>query len=136
MSVGNVSAVTGVASANSPQKASSTSVPSTVNYNQFLQLLVAELKNQDPTNPTDPTQFMSQLASFSSVEQQVRTNSTLESLLSSQATSLLGRTVTSSDGSVSGTVASLQTGNGGTLTATLSGGGAVVIAPGVRVSSQ
>lgn len=39
--------------------------------NQFLQLLVAQIKNQDPTNPTDATTFVTQLAQFSSLEQLV-----------------------------------------------------------------
>ena len=38
---------------------------------QFLQLLVAQLKNQDPTSPSDPTQFIGELAQFSQVEQGV-----------------------------------------------------------------
>lgn len=89
----------------------STGTDGTLDYNEFLQLLVAQLQNQDPTNPTDPTQFVSQLASFSSVEQQVNTNSKLNSLLTetsiSQAATLIGQTVTSSDGTVSGQVASI-----------------------------
>ena len=48
---------------------STASANNTLDYNNFLQLLVAQLKNQDPTNPSDPTAFVSQLASFSSVEQ-------------------------------------------------------------------
>ena len=39
------------------------------NENTFLQLLVAQIKNQDPTNPTDSVQFLSQLAQFSQLEQ-------------------------------------------------------------------
>jgi len=35
----------------------------------FLQLLVAQLQNQDPLNPTDSTQFVSQLAQFTELEQ-------------------------------------------------------------------
>lgn len=37
--------------------------------NDFMTLLVAQLKNQDPTNPMDPTQFVSQLTQFNSLEQ-------------------------------------------------------------------
>jgi flagellar basal-body rod modification protein FlgD len=39
------------------------------NTDMFLQLLVAQIKNQDPLNPTDGTQFVSQLAQFSELEQ-------------------------------------------------------------------
>jgi len=39
----------------------------------FLQLLVAQLKNQDPLNPTDGTQFVTQLAQFQQLEQSVNT---------------------------------------------------------------
>jgi flagellar basal-body rod modification protein FlgD len=40
-----------------------------VTENMFLQLLVAQLQNQDPTNPADSTQFVSQLAQFQTMEQ-------------------------------------------------------------------
>jgi flagellar basal-body rod modification protein FlgD len=43
----------------------------------FLQLLVAQIKNQDPLNPTDGTQFLSQLAQFSRLEQQLQMNAQL-----------------------------------------------------------
>jgi flagellar basal-body rod modification protein FlgD len=39
------------------------------NENTFLQLLVAQIQNQDPTAPVDSTTFLTQLASFSSLEQ-------------------------------------------------------------------
>ena len=39
------------------------------NEQTFLQLLVAQIKNQDPTNPTDSIQFVTQLAQFSQLEQ-------------------------------------------------------------------
>src|SRR5262245_65056160 len=81
-----------------------------IDYNTFLQLMIAEMKYQDPTNPTDTSQYMSQFAQFSTVEQGIQTNNKLDSLLSSQALaqadSLIGRTATSSDGSVSGKIAS------------------------------
>ena len=90
-------------SSNTPSTNNVAAQSATVNYNQFLQLLVAELQNQDPTSPTDPTQYMSQLASFSSVEQQIQTNSKLDNMLTSsaltQAESMIGQTITSPDGS-------------------------------------
>jgi len=48
--------------------------------NQFLTLLVAQLQNQDPMQPTDPTQFVAQLAQFSTVEQLVQSNTSLTSI--------------------------------------------------------
>jgi flagellar basal-body rod modification protein FlgD len=45
----------------------------------FLQLLVAQLQNQDPLNPTDSTQFVSQLAQFSELEQVMAIRSDIES---------------------------------------------------------
>ncbi|MFY9643287.1 MAG: flagellar hook assembly protein FlgD [Rhodomicrobium sp.] len=116
---------------------STTGTNGTLDYNEFLQLLVAQLQNQDPTNPTDPTTFVSQLASFSGVEQQVNTNSLLSSLLTqsaiSQAGSLVGQTITSADGSVSGQVASIQITSSGSQ-ATLSNGQTVSLGSGVQIS--
>ena len=51
--------------------AASAPSPDAVNENQFLQLLVAQIQHQDPTNPTDSTTFVTQLAQFSSLEQLV-----------------------------------------------------------------
>jgi flagellar basal-body rod modification protein FlgD len=51
---------------------------------QFLQLLVAQMRNQDPINPLDGTEFASQLAQFNSVEQLIDVNSGLQSLKNSQ----------------------------------------------------
>jgi flagellar basal-body rod modification protein FlgD len=76
--------------------------------NQFLTLLTAELQNQDPTQPTDPTQFVAQLAQFSTVEQLVQGNTTLSTIsqaLSSQSlgqyASMIGDTVNATVSSVS-----------------------------------
>lgn len=49
-------------------------------FNTFLQMLTAQLKNQDPLNPMEGTEFAVQLATFSGVEQQTRTNQLLEQL--------------------------------------------------------
>ncbi|MDK3016729.1 flagellar hook assembly protein FlgD [Pseudodonghicola flavimaris] len=49
-------------------------------YTRFLTLLTAQIENQDPLAPMDSTQFVSQLAQLSQVEQSVKTNSNLETL--------------------------------------------------------
>jgi len=109
----------------------------TVDYNAFLTLLVTQLKNQDPTAPTDATAFMSQLASFSNVEQSVQMNSKMDELLSisqlGQAGSLIGRTATSSDGKTSGVIASVRIDSQGTI-ATLDGGETINMASGLTLS--
>src|SRR3954454_1564136 len=65
--------------------------------NTFLQLLVAQLKYQNPLSPTDPTQFMSQTAQFTEVEklQSIAEQSTqmLASQRSSEATGMLGQQI-------------------------------------------
>ena len=130
------SAVSAPSTAAATAAAASTSA--TANYNEFLQLMVAELKNQDPTNPTDPTQFLSQLASFSSVEQQLNTNTKLDTMLTSQALSqadaALGRTLTSSDGTTKGVVTSVTIGTSGSLTAVLADGTTLPLGGGETLS--
>jgi flagellar basal-body rod modification protein FlgD len=69
----------------------------TLGKDDFLQLLVAQLQNQDPTQPTDSTAFVSQLAQFSALEQQTDTNQTMTGLAATtainQGIDLLGRNV-------------------------------------------
>ncbi|MBT4932986.1 MAG: flagellar biosynthesis protein FlgD [Rhodospirillaceae bacterium] len=55
--------------------------------NQFLNLLVTQLKNQDPLDPMDANEFTSQLVQFASVEQQIYQNANLEKLLNVTQTS-------------------------------------------------
>ena len=65
---------------------------------QFLNLLVTQLKNQDPTNPMDSNQMTAELAQFSQLEQLENLSSQFSSVLSttqkSYANSLVGKTVT------------------------------------------
>ncbi len=124
---------------NAQSASAAATASTTVDYNSFLQLMIQEMKNQDPTSPSDPTQYMSQLASFSSVEQEVNTNNKLDSLLTtsslSQAESVIGKTVSSSDGKTSGTVASVLLGTGGTATATLTNGSTLALGSGVTIGN-
>ena len=63
----------------------------------FLKILMAQMTNQDPTSPMDNTQFIAQMAQFSSLEQMTNMSTNFEKLASmvssSEAQSLLGRTV-------------------------------------------
>ncbi|MBA9063334.1 MULTISPECIES: flagellar hook assembly protein FlgD [Methylobacterium] len=103
---------TNPSTANVAARTASAAKPSTLNYDTFLRLLMAQMKNQDPTAPMKSTDYMGQLATFSQVEQSVNMNSKLDALLTSsslsQASNLIGHTVTSADGSVTGTVTSAR----------------------------
>jgi flagellar basal-body rod modification protein FlgD len=107
-----------------------------VDYDSFLKLLIAQMKNQDPTQPMDSTQYVAQLATFSQVEQTVQSNTKLDQILQSsalsQADSVIGRSITSADGSVTGTVAEVRLASSG-LIAILGDGTEVPVGPGVTV---
>lgn len=66
------------------------------NAQTFLQLLVAQLQNQDPTNPTDPTAFMTEIAQLTSVESQTSLSAEEQTVA---ADSMIGLTVTGTDSS-------------------------------------
>jgi flagellar basal-body rod modification protein FlgD len=130
--------VTGTTASSTGATASQTATAAapTVDYNAFLRLLIAQIRNQDPTKPMDSTQYMAQLASFSSVEQAVQTNAKLDALTTnamlSQADAVIGRTLTSADGAISGRVASVTLTKSGVM-ATLEGGAQMLVADGVQV---
>src|SRR5882757_3886820 len=56
------------------------------NFQTFLTLLTTQLKNQDPLTPLDTNQFTQQLVQFASVEQELKTNDQLTTLVSLQQT--------------------------------------------------
>lgn len=60
----------------------------------FLKMLVTQLKNQDPLKPMDDTAFVAQMAQFSSLEQMQNMNS---ATLATQANGMIGKTVTWTD---------------------------------------
>ncbi len=57
-------------------------------YDSFLKLLTTQLQHQDPTSPMDSNQFISQLVAFAGVEQQINSNSNLETLIGLQNNNL------------------------------------------------
>src|SRR4051812_5091514 len=84
----------------------------TNNFSTFLSLLMTQLRNQDPSSPLNANEFTSELVQFSSVEQQIATNTNLTQLIQltqasqvEQSAGMLGKPVT-----VNGTQLSLQKG--------------------------
>ena len=108
-----------------------------LDYTAFLRLLIAQMQNQDPTNPTDPAQWMGQVASFSNVEQSIQANAKLDAMMTSMALSqvdgIIGHTVTSNDGTISGKVTSVRIISGGAV-AMLDTGKELFLGAGVKVS--
>jgi flagellar basal-body rod modification protein FlgD len=104
-----------------PASTSSTTPPGTdpltslsSNFSDFLNLLMTQLKNQDPSSPMDANSFTSELVEFSSVEQQIDTNTSLTQLIQltqdadiTQSSAILGKQVT-----VQSTQIPLQNGSG------------------------
>lgn len=81
--------------------ASATPDKTTLGKDDFLKLLMAQMQNQDPTQPADSNQFVAQLAQFSEVEQLTSMNGSMTSMLYGQAAaaqtaaaSLVGKSVT------------------------------------------
>ena len=72
---------TSTASAAAQQTGSAALNSLSANFGDFLKLLMTQLQNQDPTSPLDTNQFTSELVQFSSVEQQINTNTSLTQLI-------------------------------------------------------
>lgn len=90
------------AAASTASQVSSTALSSlSSNFGDFLNLLMTQLKNQDPTSPMDTNQFTSELVQFAGVEQQINTNTSLTQLIQltqagevMQSSAMVGRQVT------------------------------------------
>jgi flagellar basal-body rod modification protein FlgD len=88
-----------------------------MNKDDFLKLFVTQLQNQDPLNPQDSSQFISQLAQITQVEQAYNTNSNLQSMLNQgsnnmtmASVSMIGKQV-----EAAGSQVSLQSGSPATV---------------------
>lgn len=104
-----------------------------LNETDFLKLMAAELKYQDPTHPVDNTQFVAELAQFSSLAAVTQQEKTLKSILSAvnamggqplvAASQLVGKTVTTAQGS--GTVSAVTLDASGQVSVDVGGMGSV-----------
>lgn len=108
------------ASTASTTTTSSTDASQGLDQNAFLQLLMTQMQNQDPTQPMDDSQFIAQLAQFSSLEQMTQVNTQMgtvsSELASANAFSLVGATISATNPTtnaiISGTVSSVVVQNG------------------------
>lgn len=104
--------VPAVGNTGTPNSNPSVGTAQAVDYQSFLKLLVAQMKNQDPTSPMESTDYVAQLATFSQVEQSIQMNTKLESMLQantlSQATNLIGKEISTIDGKITGIVKEVQ----------------------------
>ena len=82
-----IDSITQASIASSGQSTAKSKEEAMLNKEDFLLLLVTQLKNQDPLNPDDPTEFTSQLAQFSSLEQLFTLNESMNNLVTSNANS-------------------------------------------------
>jgi flagellar basal-body rod modification protein FlgD len=98
-SAGAIAAGQAAADNSSNAVSSKPGLEQTANKETFLKLLVAQIKNQDPLNPTDATQFLTQLAQFSQLEQLINIRSSIDDLTGkiSESSNLNGNGQTASE---------------------------------------
>ena len=106
--VNPASSQTPAASGASSSSAATSATGLANNFDTFLKLLTTQMQNQDPLNPMDSAQFTQQLVQFSGVEQSIKTNQNLESLISlvsannlNNAISYLGKEVEAKNANMS-----------------------------------
>jgi flagellar basal-body rod modification protein FlgD len=108
----NNSALSSLLGANNQTTASSSAKKTGgLGESDFLNLLITQLKNQDPLNPVKDTDFIAQLANFSNLQQTTSINANMSNMLAQQnytnAASMIGKQVTTSD-SKSGVVSKVS----------------------------
>lgn len=112
MSATSINPVYTASSGSADSTDSATGPQQTLTQNDFLQLLVAQMENQDPLNPQSDTEMASQMAQFTSLTQ---TSAMSSSLADMQANSLIGSTVllqqANSNSTTSGVVSSVVLGS-------------------------
>jgi flagellar basal-body rod modification protein FlgD len=115
-------AAANLAAANSAASSSSGTATTTnsplaqlgANFNQFLQLLLTQVQNQDPTDPTNTDEFTTELVQFTGVQEQVNANTSLGQLIGLQQSSqvLQGAGLVGKQATVTSTEITLQNSTG------------------------
>ncbi|MCA0432948.1 MAG: flagellar hook assembly protein FlgD [Proteobacteria bacterium] len=109
-----------------------------LNYDAFLKLMLQQLKSQDPTNPVDQTQSLAQLASFSNVEQSIKINDKLSTLLQQKlagdSAALIGKNIESLTSGKSGVVVAVEV-SAGNAQAILTDGSKIDVSGGLRITA-
>lgn len=110
-------AVTGTTGATTTTAADAMKKELGMNKDDFLKLFVAQLQNQDPLSPQDPTEMLGQLAQLTQVEQAYNTTTALNNLLAAQSSTLASSAVSLIGGTITAT--GNQTNYDGTNAATM-----------------
>jgi flagellar basal-body rod modification protein FlgD len=137
------SMTTPTSTGSSSTSGSSTTVPSNLQLNpsDFINMLVTQLENQDPLNPTSSQDLLSQVSDIGQLESTDQLQSTMTTLSQQSsigaAASLIGKTVNGQDSSgnaLSGSVTSVQVA-GGTVSLQLSGGSTLALSNVTSITS-
>jgi flagellar basal-body rod modification protein FlgD len=104
---------------NETQKPTESTAAPTLDYNAFLHLLIAQMRNQDPMEPMKSSDYVAQLATFSQVEKTIQTNERIASLLNTNnlqlAESMIGKTVISEENNAAGVVVAAKVVDNGVM---------------------
>jgi flagellar basal-body rod modification protein FlgD len=113
-----MSAINSITGSNAATATNNQAMSKVLGKDDFLKMLIAQLKNQDPLNPQEGSEFAAQMAQFSSLEQLTNLNTTLEAqsqnslnLFNAQAINLVGKEITAQTAAATdGTAATTITG--------------------------
>lgn len=138
MEVSGVQNTTKTNETQTPTPTQSTAAP-TLDYNAFLHLLIAQMRNQDPMEPMKSSDYVAQLATFSQVEKTIQTNERIASLLNTNnlqlAESLIGKAVISEEYGAAGVVVAAKVVDNGVMVL-LDSGQEIPAGPGLIVGEN
>jgi flagellar basal-body rod modification protein FlgD len=134
-----VSGVQNTTKTNETQTPTQSTAAPTLDYNAFLHLLIAQMRNQDPMEPMKSSDYVTQLATFSQVEKTIQTNERIASLLNTNnlqlAESLIGKAVISEEYETAGVVVAAKVVDNGVMVL-LDNGQEIPAGPGLIVGEN